>query len=110
MISPGFDFDKFVANVQDLSIEEINVRLREEIRETGRLTGPHVRGAPKRRKPAAPQYLNLLKGLVYALSGNQRPSSVEPWNLPRMRPIFESLIGRAQLRPEALTLFDISSK
>ena len=110
MNSPEFDFDQFVAEVKDLNLGEINDRLGGEIRQTERLTGAHVQGAPERRKSGAPEYLNLLKGLHYALSTNQRPSSVQPWDLLRMRPIWDSLVRRGQLRREALTLFDISSK
>jgi hypothetical protein len=84
--SHEYDFDQFVAKVKDFDLREISARLGEEIRQTERLTGAHVRAAPERRKSGAPEYLNLLKGLRYALSTNQRPSSVQLWDLQRMRP------------------------
>ena len=110
MISNRFDLDEFVAKVRDRNIEEINLRLREEIREAERVTGPHIRGAPERRKLGAPEYLKLLKGLAWSLSTNERPSSVQPWDLPRMRPIFESLVNRGELRPETLIIFHPPSR
>ena len=109
MNPPEFDFDQFVAKVKDLSIDEIKIQLNEEIRQTERLTGAHVRGAAERRKSGAPEYVNLPKGLHYALSSNQRPSSVQPWDLLRMRPIWDSLVRRGQLGCETLTLFDMSN-
>lgn len=110
MNSSGYDFEQFVARVKDLDRREIFVRLDEEIRQTEHLTGAHVRGAPQRRKSGAPQYVNLLKGLYYALSNNQRPSSVQPWDLQRMRPIWDSLVRRGQLGRETLTLFDTAGR
>jgi len=110
MNSRQYDFNQFVANVKDLDLREIFVRLDEEIRQTERLTGAHVRGAPERRESGAPEYLNLLKGLHYALSFNQRPSSVQPWDLQRMRPIWDSLVRRGQLGRETFTLFDTAGR
>jgi hypothetical protein len=106
MNSPEYDFDRFIAKIKDLDLAEILDRIHEEIRQTERLIGPHVRGAPERRKSGAPEYVNLLKGTYYALSNNQRPSSVQPWDLRRMWPIWESLVRRGQLAPEALKLFE----
>jgi len=106
MNSREYDFDQFVSKVKDLDLGRIFVCLNQEIRQMERLTGPHVRGPPERRKSGVSEYLNLLKGLYYALSNNQRPSSVQAWDLQRMRPIWDSLVKRGQLRREALALFD----
>lgn len=106
--SPEFDFDRFVAKVKDLSIDSIKGRVNEEIRRTERLSGAHVRGARKHRKSGAPEYLNLLKALDFALSTNQLPISVEPWEFRKMRPIWESLVLRKKLKREALTIFALS--
>lgn len=106
MISPTYDFDEFVGRVKDLDYHEILAKAQEESRETERRTAGHVRGAPAARKAGAGNYKNLLGGLIFLLSENCKPSSVQPWDLVRMRPIFESLVKRHQLKPQALHVFD----
>lgn len=106
MASPRFDFDEFVKVVKDLNYDEILAKTQEEIYEMKKCTAGGVRGAPAARKAGAGEYLNLLKGIIFALSENRKPSSVQPWDLIRMRPIWESLVSRGQLKPESLRVFD----
>lgn len=105
MISSTFDFDKFVAAVKDLEYQEIQTATQAEIEAIDAKTGGHVKGAPAARKAGAPEYANLLRGLRCILTEGIRPNSVRDWDLPRMRPIIESLVRRGKMRPEALSIF-----
>jgi hypothetical protein len=46
-----------------------------------------------------------LGGLIFLLCEGRRPTSVQQWDLLRMRPIIEGLVKKKQLKPEALSAF-----
>ena len=105
MISSAFDFDAFVRTVKDLDYDEIRTKTQAEIRYVDSRTAGHVKGAPAAQKAGAPEYANLLRGLCWVLTEGERPSSVNDLDLPRMRPIIESLVRRKWLQPAALSIF-----
>jgi hypothetical protein len=105
MVSTRFDFDEFVKVVKDLNYHEILAKTQEEIYETKKCTAGGVRGAPAARKAGAGEYRNLLGGLVFLLSENRKPSSVQSWDLIKMRPVVESLVSRGERPPESLRVF-----
>src|SRR5579859_2247996 len=106
MVSSKYDFDEFVGAVKDLSYEQIVAAAQEESREVAKRIAGHARGAPAARKAGADTYKELLGGLIFLLQHNCRPISIQPWDILRMRPIFESLVKRGELMPEALRVFD----
>ena len=95
MISPRFDFDEFVEAVKDLDLQDIVSKTQHEIYEAKQRT----------RNVGAAEYKNLLDGLIFVVSEGRKPTSVQPWDLRRMRPIIEALVKKKQLQPEALAMF-----
>lgn len=95
MISPRYGFDEFVDAVKDLDQQDIVSKAQQEIYE-----------AKRTRKVAAAEYKNLLDGLIFFVCEGRKPTSVQPWDLLRMRPIIEALVKKKQLKPEALAMFD----
>src|SRR3954471_10601926 len=97
MISTRLDFDEFIRVVQDLSYDQIIARAQEEWHE--------VMLPIYARKSGAPEYENLLGGLLWLLCTNSKPSGVSRRDLLRMRPVFERLIRRSQLEHTVLGIF-----
>ena len=52
------------------------------------------------------QYAETLQGLLFLLRYGKTPDGVAPEDLLLFRPIVENLIGKGELKPEALELFE----
>src|SRR5579862_5935299 len=105
LISDSFDFDAFARAVMGVSLPDIQVKLQQEMYEVDRRTAGNVIGAPKARASGAPEYRNMLGGLTWLLQTGTKPSSIQPWDFAKMRPLIESLVNRGELKPAALEVF-----
>jgi hypothetical protein len=96
MISPKYDFDEFVDAVKGLDLHSVVIKAQDEAYEVRR----------RIRDVGAAEYESLLGELIFLLCEGRKPTSVQQWDLLRMRPIIEALVKRKQLKPEALSAFD----
>jgi len=95
MISPKYDFDEFVVAVKGLDLHSVVIKAQDETYEVRR----------RIRDVGAAEYKNLLGGLIFLLCEGRKPTSVQQWDLLRMRPIIEGLVKKKQLKREALSAF-----
>ncbi len=102
MISQSYNLGEFIREVKDKDYTEIVALAEREVALAERRSFGY-KGCVKEREKGSTRYAADLKGLLWSLKSGSRPAGVHVF--PQFCPIFESLIARRQLRPEAIDIF-----
>jgi hypothetical protein len=98
MISPEFNFAKFIHTVEDKHREEILKLTNYELIE--------AENAIKKRGYGQ-EYIRALKGLLFFIGpGGIKPSGVDEDDFQLFRPICEKLVAKKQSKPSILKAFE----
>lgn len=107
MVSISYNFFEFVNYAKDKNILEIISLAQNECYEAEKRIKGGTRGAPRAREEGCPQYVNLLKGLIFFLANGVKPGGVNAWDLIKFKPIVESLVQKGMMKGDFwLKFFD----
>lgn len=111
-ISHKYNFKEFVdciaeyVNQKDIKhIQEIFPLIEEECYEAERKMAGGVIGAPRAREEGCPEYVNLLKGLLFFLRYEIKPNGVSDQKFQSFKPVIEGLVEKGVMKSGVLRFF-----
>lgn len=100
MISHNYSINDFVNYVKEKELGEILFLAQQECYEAERKMSGGTRGAPKARQEGCPQYVSLLKGLIFFLGNAVKPGGVPDWEFQKYKPIVENLVNKEIMKAD----------
>ena len=104
MISPEYDFDKFLKAMAGMDYYEILVKADQECAAAERRSYG-VRGAPKQRQMGSTVYARDIKAFLFFMRYGAKPAGVAEWDFAAYKPVCEALVEKGQFKPSILDHF-----
>ena len=105
MISYNYNFDEFIKSLIGKSYPEMLITAEKEVYAEENLVAGGRRGAPDERKRGCPEYINILKGFLFYLRYNIKPSGISDYEFLKFKLICEDLIKTRNFKQEAIDIF-----
>jgi|SRR5579872_2625677 len=105
MISRDFSIAEFVDSVKASSLARIIADTGREV-DLAEYASFTAKNATDFKKRGSVHYAETLKGLLFLLRYGRKPDGVSPVDFQLFRPIIDGLVGRGELKSEALQLFE----
>ena len=105
MISDEYSFEKFLDNIKDKNLPEIQLIASREAEEAERLSSSSIRGVSKTKKIDIGYYKKRVGEFAFFMGSGIKPGGVDEEDFKFYQPICEILVKKGQFLPSVLNNF-----